>query len=245
MAEDEIIKKHTRAVYSTLMDKEKKWLHKLKDIFLEVLIIVFAVTVSIWFHNWSEERKDKKEEKEFYIGLKEDLKADTKEMLNDRAVFNQVLQHNIYLGKIKKTDKVNADSLMQFSSIFFTQGQINPRISRFEALKGSGKLDIIENKKQLLDIIELYQKIFPNIFRANQAFNSLNTSRITPYLGDIVQVDTTGFFTNFQAVLSTSKMRLMMMELQGDVANNIAAYTNGINKSNEIIKQIDADLEHW
>lgn len=47
MAEDEIIKKHTRAVYTTIMDKEKKWLHKGKDILLEVLIIVFAVSVSI------------------------------------------------------------------------------------------------------------------------------------------------------------------------------------------------------
>jgi hypothetical protein len=243
MAEDEIIKKHTKAVYATIVDKDKKWLHKLKDILLEVLIIVFAVSISIWLHNWSEEKKDKRAEKEFYIGLKEDLQADVKEMMSDRAGFTQVLQHTVYFEKIKKTDKVNDDSLMQFSSIFFTLGQISPRISRFEALKGSGKLDIIENKKQLLNIIELYQKIFPQIFRANETFNSLNTGRIAPFLGEVLQLDSARFYTNFQTVLGTSKMRLLLMELEGDVSNSIAAYTTGINKSNEIIKLVDEELK--
>ncbi len=67
MAEDEIIK-HTKAAYKAFKDPEKDWIHKLKEILLEVLIIVFAVSVSIWLHNWSESVKDKNEEKEFLRG---------------------------------------------------------------------------------------------------------------------------------------------------------------------------------
>jgi hypothetical protein len=171
MAEDEIIKKHTKAVYTTWTDPDKKWLHKLKDISVEVLIIVFAVSISIWFHSWAESRKDRREEKEFYRGLKEDLQADVKEMMNDRAALKEVLRQTIYLEKTGYGAIANQDSLMSYSSIFFTQAQINPRITRFEALKGSGKLDIIENKKKLYNITDLYQKIFPGIFRTNQTFN--------------------------------------------------------------------------
>lgn len=76
MAEDEI-RKHTKAVYATLVDKEKGWKHKLKDILVEIIIIVFAVTVFIWFHNWSEEVQEHKEEKNFLTKLKKDLQADT------------------------------------------------------------------------------------------------------------------------------------------------------------------------
>jgi len=241
MAEDEIIKKHTKAVYTTWTDPNKKWLHKLKDIALEVLIIVFAVSISIWFHGWAESRKDRREEKEFYRGLKEDLQADVKEMLSDRAALKEVLQHTLYFEKLKKTDKVDSDSLMGFSSIFFTQGQINPRISRFEALKGSGKLDIIEDKKKLYNIIDLYQKLFPAIFRTNQTFNSLNTDKIAPFLGDVLQLDTSGFYTNMRDVLRTSKMRLLLAQLEGNVSNSIRAYTACIDKSNEVIKEIDEE----
>src|ERR1700712_5728576 len=117
MAEDEIIKKHTKAVYTTMTDRNKKWLHKLKDILLEVLIIVFAVSVSIWFHSWAEDRKDAKEEKEFYSGLKEDLKADVLEMMNDRATFQQLLQHAGYFARIARGMVPNKDSVASYQWI--------------------------------------------------------------------------------------------------------------------------------
>jgi len=243
MAEDEIIKKHTKAVYTTWTDPNKKWFHKLKDILLEVLIIVFAVSVSIWLHNWSEERKDKKEEKEFYIGLKKDLQDDVKEMVNDRAALKELLQQTIYLEKVGYGAVYNQDSLMRYSSVFFTQVQINPRITRFEALKGSGKLDIIENKTKLYNITDLYQKIFPGIFRTNQAFNSLTADKIAPFAGDIIQLDTTGKLINIRDALHTSKMRWLLMLLKGNASNCISAYTTGIDKSNEIIKGIEEELK--
>ena len=76
MAEDEIIKKHTKAVYEAWKDPAKDWRHKVKEVFLEIIIIVFAVTVSIWLHNWSEDIKDRKAEKVFLTGLKGDIQAD-------------------------------------------------------------------------------------------------------------------------------------------------------------------------
>lgn len=243
MAEDEIIKKHTKAVYAAWVNPDKKWFHKLKDILQEVLIIVFAVSVSIWLHNWSEGRKDKKAEKEFFRGLKEDLQADVKEMMDDRKVFQQVVRYTIYYEQIGRGAVADQDSVLKFSWIFFTQAQINPRISRFEALKGSGKLDIIEDKKKLYNIIDVYQKIFPNIFRTNQAFNSITADKIDPYISDILQIDEKGTFTNALAIIRTSKMRLLLMLMEGNAGNCIKSYSNGIDKSNEIIKQIDEELK--
>ena len=239
MAEDEIIKKHTQSVYNTWIDPNKKWFHKLKDILQEILIIVFAVSVSIWFHNWSEERKDKKQEAEFFAGLKEDLKADIKEMENDRTVLKKLIQNALYFQKVGAGMPLNTDSLQQYYWIFFTQVQINPRISRFEGLKGSGKLDIIEDKKKLYNVIDLYQKIFPNIFRINQLLNELAVNRIDPYIEDVIQFEPTGAFKNPEELIRTPKMRLLMVQLAGLADNCIKSYTNGIDKSNEILKQLE------
>jgi hypothetical protein len=241
MAEDEIIKKHTQAAYDALKHPGRKWTHKLKDILQEILIIVFAVSVSIWLHGWAEDRKDHKEEKEFFKGLREDIAADIKEMENDRSVYRQVMHHSQYFGKAAHAAVVNKDSVTQYYWIFFTQAQINPRISRFEALKGSGKLDIIEDKKILYDIIELYQKLFPNIYRSNQSFNTLGTDRIDPYIGEVLQLDTSGAVLNAAEVLRMSKMRLLLTQLYSSAANSEQAYTRGIDKSREILKELEAE----
>lgn len=235
MAEDELIKKHAQTALDALTHPGKKWTHKLKDILQEILIIVFAVSVSIWLHGWSESRKDRREEKEFFAGLKEDIESDLKEMENDRAALHLVQQHCMYYGMVGKGRPYQADSIMGYAYIFFAQAQINPRISRFEALKGSGRLDIIEDKKLLYNIIDLYQKIFPTIYRYNQSFNELNTDKIDPYLGDILQIDSSGNFLNSIDILKTSRMRLLINQLYGDAGNCEAAYTKGIEKSKEIL----------
>jgi hypothetical protein len=242
MSEDEIIKKHTKAVYEAWKDPAKDWKHKLKDVFLEVLIIVFAVTVSIWLHNWSEDIKDRRAEKDFLIGLKGDIQADLTEMKNDRHSLKKALDGVHYFEKIGGGMALNKDSLSAYIWIFFSQAQINPRISRFEALKGSGKLDIIENKKLQYDIIDLYQKNFPQIFRMNQFMNSLIADKFDSFIGDNMELDIKGSAVNAQEVLRKSKMRILLFEAEG-FRNSVESYSQGMDKANEIIKLIDQELK--
>jgi len=242
MAEDEIIKKHTKAVYKSWRDPEKSWKQKLKDILLEILIIVFAVTISIWFHNWSESINDRKAEKEFLKGLKYDIQADLKEMTGDREGLRTQLAGIHYFDRAAGGEKLLKDSLSKYSWVFFAQTQINPRIGRFEALKGSGKLDIIENKNLQYNIIDLYQKNFPQIFRLNQFTNTLMADKVDAFIGDNMVLDTKGSLTNGEKVLTSSKMRFLLMQCEG-LRNNIDAYSQGIDKGKAIIKQIDDEIK--
>jgi hypothetical protein len=241
MAEDEIIKKHTKAAYEAFKNPEKDWLHKLKEILLEIGIIVFAVSFSIWLHNWSEGLKDRREEKEFLKGLKGDIEADLKEMNSDRANLSKGYWAISYFGKVGAGQPLTKDSLNKNLWIFFSQAQINPRIARYEALKASGKFDIINNKKLQYDIIDLYQKDFPQIFRLNAFINSLISDKVDPYIGDYISFDDkTG--NDIQAILRKPKMRFMLLQCEG-LKNSVDAYSEGINKGNEIIKQIDKELQ--
>jgi len=143
MADEEMVMKHTKAAYDTLKTQKMNWKHKLKEIMLEIIIIVFAVSISIWFHNWSERLKDRTEEKKFLASLRKDLQDDKNEMINDTSGFEQVLKGIYYFQKIGQGQTLDKDSLNKYQWCFFGSAQINPRISRYEALKGSGKLDIV------------------------------------------------------------------------------------------------------
>src|SRR6185436_9341110 len=87
MAEQEVIK-HTKKVFGLWKTDNPFW-HKIGEFLLEIFIIVFAITVSIYFHDRSELRHQRHETKEFLLGLKEDLKTDIDEMNQDKSSFRQ------------------------------------------------------------------------------------------------------------------------------------------------------------
>jgi hypothetical protein len=47
--QDEVTK-HTRKIFKTIKNPSHTFSEKLKEIVVEILIIVFAVTLSIWLH---------------------------------------------------------------------------------------------------------------------------------------------------------------------------------------------------
>jgi hypothetical protein len=78
----------------------------------------------------------------------------------------------------------------------FNDAQIYPRSSRFEALKGSGRMSIIRNRQLLLNITDLYSKDFPFIERRNDFVNSLRESGLIPFVYSHLQLDAAGNETN-------------------------------------------------
>jgi hypothetical protein len=240
MAEQEIIK-HTKAIFEVSNDKGRKWQHRVKEVLSEILIIVFAVSISIWFHNWAESWKDRSDEKEFLTGLKQDLQADLVEMESDRASYVRGLQGVDYFAGVGSGGPLRLDSMSQYTILIFGNTQISPRISRFEALKSSGRLDIIRNRKLLIDIADLYQKDFPLIKIVNAYYNDLRANFLLPFVESHLQLDSAGNGVNWAAVLRSSPMR-MMISRERDMSNCVADYSTAIEKAKGIIREIDNEL---
>ncbi len=138
MAEDEI-RKHANNAIKIMKDKENGWWHKLKDIFIEVLIIVFAVTISIWFHNWSDKMHEQKEEKVFLTGFKKDLYGDIDNIQNSLNFYKNSVNGMRYFAKVGAGDSLNNDSLKKYASVFL----VPPRSIRIPA--GMRRLKAAEN----------------------------------------------------------------------------------------------------
>jgi hypothetical protein len=240
MAEQEIIK-HVEAAIAVSRDRTKKWQHKLMEILLEVGIIVFAVSLSIWFHNWSESLKDRSEARQFLIGLKEDLRGDSAEMEGDLATYRMELRGMRYFARVGNGEAPVTDSMRAYSNVLFSFVHFDPRISRFEALKGSGKLNIIENKDLLLHVTDLYTKVFPLITRRNDWANAARQNFTTPYVMQHLQMDKSGRGTNWLEILQSTPIRFWMQS--ESVTNNIEAYADGVRSVGVLLKEIDDALK--
>jgi hypothetical protein len=169
MAEQEIIK-HTKKVYRVWNSKQHTAWQKIKEFAVEIFIIVFAVTLSIWFHNWSEHRHEKTVVKEFLLGLREDLQRDIKEMKIDTLVYVKVSAAFKYVTSIKYGEILNADSIDQFQPVIFNVTGLIPNNGRFEGFKSSGKIGLIEDNELQNEILNLYQEDIPRLISSTNSY---------------------------------------------------------------------------
>ena len=75
MAEQEIAQ-HSKNIIGLVTTKHHPFAHRIREIAIEIVTIVFAVSMSIWLHGLSEHHHQQQEVRSFLLGLREDLKGD-------------------------------------------------------------------------------------------------------------------------------------------------------------------------
>ena len=242
MAEDEIIK-HTKKAFSVMQSKEHGWLHKLKEIGIEFIIIVFAVTVSIWLHNLSEERQDKKEEREFFIGLKKDLEYNLANISNSKKFYTHAVNGFQFFLNAASRNVIPQDSINQYANVLFSSTDLDPHVSRYEGLKSSGKFRIVENKELLNAIIDLHESTLQRLRELDEKYYRQN-EKLAALATQFAKLDDHGQVANAVSVVSRSDFRILANTSGGIIAYNIlGAEDAGIKKCRELMAAIDKELK--
>ena len=223
----EEIKKHTQKVYKAYKSNHS-FAEKLKEIGIEIGIIVFAVSLSIWMHSWSENRHQQDEANEFLVDLKSDLTADILMMKNVQQGNSKKLKEIEFLSSltVQKMDSLKkADKSVNFNA--------NINISKFnvgnyEGFKSSGKIAYIENKKLKKLILEYYQGHLPSI----NEFDVLNKELALKLFEDV-----------FNNADKTGKELFLDKKFKGKI-NFYVQYSKGyLTSYDEVIKQAETILK--
>ncbi|PZR25602.1 MAG: hypothetical protein DI535_17445 [Citrobacter freundii] len=238
MAELEVVK-HAKKVMDTVGDREKGWKHKLKDIILEILIIVFAVSLSISLHNWSERNHDRHEEEEFLHGLKLDLQSDLKEMSSDSANYSLALKGIKYFLRVSDGEALNKDSMNIYYFLFYNTTYLVPNSGRFEGLKASGKLGVLENKELRNDILDFYQEFVPMVNLNNDWINTYKSNYVGSYVNK--NLDLRNGKDNWEQVLGSNEMRNGLTRML-DIEEIVGNYGAALAKVRQIINLIDKEV---
>lgn len=238
MAEQEVIK-HTKKLFG-LWQTNSPFLHKTADFILEIFIIVFAITVSVYFHDRSVLKHQRHETKEFLLGLKQDLKTDIAEMNEDKNSFLQSQKAFTYITTRKLNESLHPDTIRQYNGWIFNTTGLVPNSGRFEGFKSAGKIGTIEDKELQNNIMDLYQENIPSLINSTNFYTSkklilfeyvhMNRKRLT---------DST---TNLVSVLSSDPAYNICLTLTF-VQEILTRYDTCINKMNAIIRDIDQQYE--
>ena len=236
MAEQEIIT-HTKRIFGIWKTKNS-FLHKLSEFIGEILIIVFAISLSIYVHDRSQLRHQRHEAKEFLLGLRQDLQTDIEEMNSDKNSFQKSGMIFSYISSRKLSEQMNADTIHKYRNWILNTTGLIPNSGRFEGFKSSGKIGTVENKELQNYIMDLYQEDIPSLIISTNGYTA-KKQKLFEYLEANVK-RTTDSTTNFLSVLSSEPANNICGSLTY-VQEILSRYDTCINRMKTIIVDIDKD----
>lgn len=240
MSELEVVK-HTRNLVQIVKNKGH-WKHKAADIGLEILIIVFAITLSLIVERWREGQQERKLEHNFLTNLKGDLKGDLQQLKQDSFSYTRMRKvFKAYRSIYENGAVLNADSANKWVGFLYNTVDFVPSNSRYEALKASGKLDVIENKNLQVDIVNLYQMTIPSMKASTAYFSDVKVK-----LGDFVDrnlvVSKKG--NNIQELMK-QPVYYNMINKDGYIDYILERYHETLVQNRNIIKEIETEEKDW
>jgi|GEM_PF-730644 len=240
MSEHELVKHSVKAL-KQIQYRTVSWEKKVRDVALEILVIVFAISLSLLLERWREHVHDEKVAKEFLVSLKEDLLSDLTEMKSDRGSYNLELTGMAYFQQSGKENKVEPDSLKKYNNRFFSTTELYPNTSRFDGLKSAGRLYIIEDQVLLRDILRFYQEALAELLYSSRLYVSWKQKDFIGYIHDHYSIEKNilGNSDDLLIVLRDRKIQNFFYT-SGHVIQIIKAYDKCINLSEKIIKRIDS-----
>lgn len=240
MSEHEI-SKHTKVIYKEWKNPNHSWKRKLGEILTEIFIIVFAITLSLLVERWREHAHEQKIEKQFLIGLKKDLQADLEQEQEDSNSYAALKRGWAYFQRLGNTEKVfNADSIKNYQWTLQNNTTFIPNNSRFEALKSSGEIDVIENDSLQNLILDLYQSKIPELHMSDNIFSNFKNQQFIPYLLQNMRSN-----SDSNQIITMFKQPVMQNYLNYRMATDevIQRYEALMQQSRIIIRMIDEEYD--
>lgn len=227
------LKKHIHNIVKETVNKKKPLWKRIGEIFIEILIIVFAVSFAVYMEKTKEHAHEKKEVKEFLLGLKKDLQNDVKEMNDDIWGYETCSK---WLKYFVSEQKINDDTLNKYSWVLISKTHLLANKGRYEGFKASGKINTIENEALRNRILDLYEERMIGLTNTTQDYIVLKNQML-----QIFYQKRKGRFSgndNLKLILKDDELNNYLIAL-ANVKEIITKYNLTIKEAEQIIQVID------
>jgi hypothetical protein len=209
MSDQEIVK-HTKKAFGIWSNPNTPLWHKIKDFALEVFIIVFAVSLSIWFHNRAEHHNEQHQVRTFLLGLRQDIKGDITDVHEIQGFYRDYGVWYSYMSRFDKSIPPEPDSLKKALSMIAASASLAPHSSRFNGFLSAGKILNIESDSLTQHILSYYQEDLVAMKGSQEGWINLH-NQLRNYLSD--NVKTFGDDKAAWEVLTTPKAKYLTTTL--------------------------------
>jgi hypothetical protein len=244
MAEEEKIREHAKHALQALTNKTKNWKDRIKDFLWEVFIILVAVNITLWFHNWNEKRHESAQVKEFLIDIRENLVQDTTNIRNyiKYTTDKQLAYYDSVLSQINrnKIDIQYIDS--KYGYLINSSFNMNFNYGIYQSFNSANNLRLINNRKLVSDIISLYSNFLPAIQSNYKYMQDLRMSYFEKYIALKIGFDNKNL-TKLSTIIYQPEV-LYTFKIGSTFLKEINRQGENINNQiTTIIQEIDQELK--
>jgi hypothetical protein len=177
------------------------------------------------------------------VGLKTDLTNDIKQQEEDSTLYTNLLTSWRYFRNagIQK-HAIPADTLNLYKGFLFTSIGFIPNNSRFEALKSSGQLVVIEDTALLNKILDLYQYRMRMLLSATDQFTTAKANELNQLFFQNVRIQPDGS-DNLNDLFQIPQIQNALFAAES-VPQILSRYHIVMDESRDIIKLIDRQYPH-
>ena len=133
---------------------------------------------------------------------------------------------------------LNQDSVKTYSWTLRNATTLLPNNSRFEGLKSSGRLDVIEDDELLNSIMDHYQELIPSLTMNTSLYSSYKRENMNKYLDTHLSADG----HNLPAVMASLPMQ-NYLNRSLDMRGILLGYHTVMQHSRDLIRQLDHHLK--
>ena len=242
-AEEEKIVEHVKEAVHTLTDKKKNWKAKISSFLWEILVIVIAVNLTIWFHNWNDKRHEQAQVKDFLIDIRASLVEDTT-LIKQYINFYEngpLVYYDTVLSQIKK-NKIDA----QYVDSYFYELEHNASIefnySVYQSFSSANNLRLIENRQLLNDIVNLYSSKIPLIQSNIINLYNKRSDGFDKYVGYKIGIDSNGMY-KLSTIITQPDVKNLIQKGHDYIREVNEQAKNLINQIDTLIPEIDKELK--
>jgi hypothetical protein len=240
MAEEKIIK-HSGNAARALLKTERTWKQKLGEFLFEIFIIVIAVSITLWFHNWNDHLHEKRLARDFLTGIRSDLKITADNLEVYRKSYQHTLDYYDTIWTQMATERVNKRFMDSASGNLVNMLGFTFDNSRYESFKSAGYLRLIEDQPLLQDITRMFAVTLPDRAVSDQVIFQERRSQYIQYIGTKTPMGPAGNslisgFINDQAIRFQIRWQRMLLDEMRDQKMTLR------NEINKLVQEIDNEL---
>jgi hypothetical protein len=239
MSEEKVIQHAKKAIHA-VGDKKRSWSERIKEFLYEIIIIVLAVSITLWMHNWNDARHEHETEIEFLKGIKEDLKLEAEKLSDNVKYFQPVVDYYNTVWQQLKSKKLDNNYIDKNSGQLLNTYYYVADNGRFEGFKSSGYLRLIENKELLKDLMSLYTMSIPFQENIDKNLFSQRSKDYDTYIGIKGIADSAG--VHVSRIINDPAVAYQIMRYVGSFNERKQQQIELEKQIKDVIAEIDKEL---
>lgn len=148
----------------------------------QFILIFVSVTLALLFDEWRSRQRDQQLEAFYLEQMEQDLQQAIRELESDLHGYQDIRAAQRRLADyVLHSAPAPDDTLLQLIPLFFREIYPEAHNLAFEALRNTGKLDILKNKAILKNLLYINQEALPRLRISIDGYLRIKREQLTPF----------------------------------------------------------------